>query len=70
MAAIIEGQHILISQPRYDPKLVTWRPYASVYWNSDEFDFHQLKLAEIFQTEKEALAFGYAACRTWVDERA
>ena len=70
MAAIFHGKHILFSRPRYDSKLVAWRAYASVSWNGAEFAYHKLDLEEIFQTEKEALAFGYAACRTWVDERA
>ena len=69
MAAIISGKHIIISHPRYEPKLEAWRAYASVYCNGDEFHYCELKLEKIFQAEKEALDFGYAACRTWLDER-
>jgi len=69
MAAIIDGKHIIISRPRYEPKLEAWRAYASVYWNGNEFQHHVLKLEEIFPAEKEALDFGYVACRTWLIER-
>ena len=69
MAAIIDGKHILISRPRYEPKLVAWRASASVYWNGNKFLHYVLKLEKNFPAEKEALDFGYAACRTWVDER-
>jgi len=68
MAAIIAGKHIIISHPRYEPKLDAWRACASIYWNGDEFQHCVLKLEKIFQTEKEALAFGYAACRTLMSE--
>ena len=69
MAALQYGIYVLISRPHYDDKLGTWLPYASVSWNDDKFHYHQLKdLKETFQTEEEALAFGYIAGRTWINQ--
>ena len=70
MAAIIDGKHILISLPRYDQKLEAWHAYASVCWHGDEDNRYVLGQDRTFLAEKEALAFGYAACRAWVDQRA
>ena len=63
------GKYTLISRPHYDEKPKTWLPYASVSWNDDKFFYHKLKdLEKTFQTEEEALAFGYLAARTWIEE--
>ena len=69
MAAIPYGIYILISRPHYDEKLEVWFAYASICWNGDKFHYHQLRdLKETFQTEEEALGFGFVAARTWIDE--
>ena len=68
MSALQYGKYILISRPHYDEKLRTWVSYASVSWNGDKFHYHQLKdLENTFETEEEALAFGYLAARTWIE---
>ena len=68
MSAILYGAYILISRPRYDEKLRVWLAYASIF-RDDAFSYHQLKtLVEIFETEEEALAFGFIAARAWIDE--
>jgi len=68
MSALQHGIYILISRPRYNETLKTWLAYASVSWNADKFHYHQLNdLEKTFQTEEEALAFGYVAARTWID---
>jgi hypothetical protein len=70
MAAILYGIYILISRPRYDEKLQIWLSYASISSASDKFYYHQLKnLDKSFETEEEALAFGFHAARNWVDEQ-
>ena len=69
MAAVKHGKYILISRPRYDEKLRVWFPYASISWDSDKFHYHQLTdFEKSFQTEEEALAFGFVAARNWIDE--
>jgi hypothetical protein len=61
--------YTLISRPRYDEKLRVWFPYASASWDGDKFQCHQLRdFEKSFQTEKEALAFGFGAARSWIDE--
>ena len=43
--------------------------YASVFRTGDEFHYYQVKnLKGTFQTEEEALAFGYDAARKWIAE--
>ena len=70
MSAILHGTCIIISRPQYDEKIVAWRAYASVSpRNGGAFNYHQLKLEESFQTEREALDFGYAKARSWSDEQ-
>lgn len=69
MPAFQYGKYILISRPRYDEKLEVWLPYASVSWNGDKFYYHQLKdFTDNFETEEEALAFGYVTARTWIEK--
>lgn len=69
MSALQYGMYVLISRPHYDEKLKSWIPYASVSWNGDKFHYQQLKnLEKTFQTEEEALAFGYVAGRNWIEE--
>ena len=69
MATVLYGKYILISRPRYDEKLRVWLPYASASWDGDKFHYHQLKdFGKSFQTEEEALAFGFIAARNWIDE--
>jgi hypothetical protein len=69
MAAILYGIHILISRPRYDDRLRVWLAYGSVSWDTDKFHYHQLNnLDKSFETEGEALAFGFSAARLWIDK--
>jgi hypothetical protein len=69
MSAILYGTYILISRPRYDDKLRVWLAYASVSWDGVNSHYHQLNdLKNNFETEEEALAYGFVAARDWVDE--
>jgi hypothetical protein len=69
MPGILYGIYILISRPRYDEKLAVWLPYASVSWDGNKYQYHQLtKLGKSFETEEEAEAFGFVAARDWIDE--
>ena len=68
MPALQYGIYILISRPRYDDRLKVWLAYASVWWDSDKFHYQQLKdFADTFETEEEALTFGYITARTWIE---
>ena len=68
MAAILYGICILISRPRYDDKLRVWFAYASVSWDGAKYHYHQLNdLDKRFESEEEALAFGFVAARAWID---
>jgi len=68
MSALQYGIYILISRPRYDEKLRLWLPYVSISWDGDKFHYHQLKdLGKSFETQEEALAFGFIAARDWID---
>ena len=69
MAGILYGIYILISRPRYDDKLAVWLPYASVSWDGNKYQYHQLtSLGKSFDTQEEAEAFGFVAARGWIDE--
>lgn len=69
MSALEYGIYTLISRPHYDGKLKIWLSYASVSWTDDKFHYHRLNgIEKTFQTEEEALDFGYVAARAWIDE--
>jgi hypothetical protein len=68
MSAILYGTYILISRPRYDEKLRVWFAYASISWDGATYHYHQLNdLKNNFETEEEALAFGFITARDWID---
>jgi hypothetical protein len=69
MAAQFYEKYFLISRPHYDKGLRAWVPYVRIYWGGDEFYHHALKeVVERFETQEEALAFGFSAARLWLDE--
>jgi len=68
MATVLYGKYMLISRPRYDEKVRVWFPYASASWYGDTFHYKQFKdFEKSFQTEEQALAFGFGAARSWID---
>ena len=72
MSAVQYGKYILNSRARHDATLRVWRPFASVAWKGDKFHYHRLNDfgAITFETDDEALAFGFIAARTWCDKYA
>ena len=69
MSTVLYGKYMLISRPRYDEKLRVWFPYASISWYGHTFLYQQLTDFErSFQSEEQALAFGFVAARNWIDE--
>ena len=69
MATVLYGKYMLISRPRYDENLRVWFAYASTSCYGDTFHYHQLTdFEKSFQTEEEALASGFVAARSWIDE--
>jgi hypothetical protein len=74
MTASMYKKHTLISRPYYD-KLEGWMPYASVvqdvFIDGDQsnFYYHEMKnLNQSFDTEEQALCFGFISGRCWIDE--
>ena len=71
MAASEYKKYVLISRPRFDEKAGVWLPYASVVADGDGRNFYYRQLKDLntsFETEEQALCFGFIACRSWVDE--
>ena len=62
-----------MSRARFNEKTSVWEPYASVaadIFEEDHFYYHQLKeLNATFETQEQALSFGFIAARAWVDEQ-
>jgi hypothetical protein len=71
MPALHYGKYVLISRPLHDAIFYIWTPYASVSWNKEkEFRYHQIKdLDKTFDTQEEAIAFGFIVARIWADEQ-
>ncbi|HEX7227107.1 MAG TPA: hypothetical protein VF353_04965 [Candidatus Binatia bacterium] len=74
MTASMYKKHTLISRPYYD-KLEGWMPYASVVQDvfidddQNNFYYHEMKnLNQSFDTEEQALCFGFISGRCWIDE--
>jgi hypothetical protein len=63
-------KYVLTSRPHHNAELQRWIPSASVAWQGKiKLHYDKLKdLADTFQTEEEALAFGFIAARAWIDE--
>ena len=71
MTAIFYEKHLLISRPLYDELLQAWRPYASVTFDDNgDFLYQQIQTfdGKNFETEDEALSFGFIVARQWVDD--
>jgi hypothetical protein len=75
MTASMYRKHTLFSGPYYDDKLKGWMPYASVvqdvFIDGDKNNFyhHEMKnLNQSFETEEQALCFGFISGRCWIDE--
>ena len=60
---------LVLSRP--EPLAYTvWHPYAKVMWQ-DENGFHSHELVYtdvVFDTEKEAIAYGFAVARSWIEK--
>jgi hypothetical protein len=74
MTASMYKEHTLISRPYYD-KFEGWMPHASVVQDvfidgdQNNFYYHEMKnLNQSFETEEQALCFGFISGRCWIDE--
>jgi hypothetical protein len=72
-AARAHGKYILISRPHYDEKMGAWVPYAACFADEipDDENFYYRRFNDLnstFQTEEQALSFGFIVARAWVDE--
>jgi hypothetical protein len=68
-------KHSLFSGPYYDDKLEGWMPYARVVQDvlidgdKNNVYHHEMKnLNQSFETEEQALCFGFISGRCWIDE--
>ena len=64
-------RYYLISRPKFDPKERVWVPCVSIVGDGDgkNFQYHEFKeLNSKFETEEQALTFGFIVARSWVDE--
>ncbi len=74
MTASMYRKHTLFSRPYYDDELEGWMPYASVvqdvFIDGDKNNFyhHEMKINQSFETEEQALCFGFISGRCWIDE--
>jgi hypothetical protein len=75
MTASMYRKHTLFSRPYYDDELEGWMPYASVVQDvfidgdQNNFYYHEMKnLNQSFETEEQALCFGFISGRCWIDE--
>ena len=69
MAVLKYGKYSLFSRPRHHPTTHVWRPSASVLWYDDKdvVQSHRFNLNRTFETEKDALLFGFLVARMWID---
>ena len=60
---------LVLSRPEH-PDYTLWRPYAKVMWqDGNGFHFEELVSKDIFfNTEKEAIAYGFAVARSWIEK--
>ncbi len=75
MTASMYKKHTLFSGPYYDDELGVWMPHASVVQDvfidgdDNNFYYHEMKnLNQSFETEEQALCFGFISGRCWIDE--
>ena len=75
MTAVPYKKYFLISRPRFDTASRRWFPYVSVVWNAVDygdpeggFPYHVFREHDqTFNTEEEALVFGFTFVRARVD---
>jgi hypothetical protein len=68
MAVLEFGKYILVSRPRFNAAGGHWLPYASALWmDRGELHYHRFKLDRTFDTEEDALLFGFLMARMWVE---
>jgi hypothetical protein len=75
MTASMYRKHTMFSRPYYDNELEGWMPYArvvqdvSIDGDQNNVYHHEMKnLNQRFETEEQALCFGFISGRCWIDE--
>jgi hypothetical protein len=65
------GKYTVASRPRHHTRDGVWRPCASVLWYDDKdvVHSHRFNLNRTFDTEEDALLFGFLVARMWVDSK-
>jgi hypothetical protein len=64
-------KHLIISRPDHRRDNGIWLAGATVTWQDGSgFHYHQFSdIDELFDTEQEAVAFGFTIARAWIDKR-
>ena len=64
-------KYLIISRPDHRRDDGIWLTSATVTWHDKGgFHYHQFSdMDEIFDSEQEALAFGFTIARAWIDKR-
>ena len=59
---------LVLSRPEH-PAYEVWSPYAKVMWQDENgFHYHEFKCTDMFfKSEKEAIVYGLAVARAWID---
>jgi hypothetical protein len=65
------AKHLIISRPDHRRDNGIWFASATVTWQDRSgFHYHQFSdIDELFDTELEAMTFGFTIARAWIDKR-
>ena len=71
MPELAYGIYTLISRPRLNERLGLWIAHGSVVWQENGWsNLHRFPdIGTPFISEQDALDFGVATARAWIDER-
>jgi hypothetical protein len=64
-------KRLIISRPEHSRDDGVWLSRAAMTWQDKSgFHYHQLSdMGQTFDSEQEALVFGFSIARAWIDKR-
>ena len=74
MASERHGKYLIVSRPISNPIKEVWHPYSVVMWRDTNRDVactnschsHQFQNPSTFETQEEAVTFGFTVARAWI----
>lgn len=67
MALETHGKYLIVSRPLSNPVKEVWHPYCVVMWKDESgFHSHRFQNPSIFDTQGEAVDFGFTVGRAWI----